>query len=517
MLIESRCANPKCGKRYTVADSFAGKSVKCKACGESFTVARAEDSVHEPAWDDAPKPKPVLSSPTIPPNSTIGRFVVREKVGAGAFGTVYRAHDPHLDREVALKVPNPGVMSDPNRAERFLREAQIAARLWHQHIVPVFDAGKDGEQFYIATAFVAGKPLSDGIPESGTEFARAARLARELAEALACAHEKGIVHRDVKPQNVMIDKADRVLLMDFGLAALQHEEVTRLTQDGAILGTPSYMAPEQARGQSAEVTPAADQYAVGVVLYELLTGEVPFKGRANVILHHVLHTEPGPPSARRPDVPADLEAICLKAMSKRPEGRHASCAALADELRRWQERAAAAPPASAALRADSKLPRPWAVVARLLCVVALVALAVSAETSAPKPPRVPSRPLLTAKDYWNAGKKAKALLTINHDKTVSSAAFSPDGTRIVTGCDDKIARVWDAKSGKERRALEGHTGTILSVAFSPDGARRHRECRQHSESVGRRHRKRTAHAHGAHGERVVRVVQHRRHSHCYRQ
>lgn len=396
---------------------------------------------------------------------------MRAKVGAGASGTVYRAYDPQLDREVALKLPNPGVMTDANRAERFLREARIAARLWHQHIVPVFDAGKDGEQFYIATAFVDGQPLSESIPERGTDFARAARLARELAEALAFAHERQIVHRDVKPQNVMIDKRDRVLLMDFGLAALQREEEARLTRDGAVLGTPAYMAPEQAKGQSADVTPAADQYAVGVVLYELLTGEVPFKGPIATVIHNVIRTEPEPPSARRPDVPADLEAICLKAMSKRPEHRYASCAALADELRRWQERAAAAPPASAVPRRDSGLPRPWAVVARLLCVAAVVALALHAETRGPNPRGAPPRPALAAKDYWIAGAKVKALLTINHDKAVYCAAYSSDGSRIVTGCEDKVARVWDAKSGKQLSEFKGHTGFVNSAAFSLDGAR----------------------------------------------
>ena len=472
MSIESRCANPMCGKRYTVADSFAGKSVKCKVCGDTFTISRTEESVHEPAWGDEGKtvPKPALSAPTVPANATVGRFVVRAKVGAGASGTVYRAYDPNLDREVALKLPNPGVMTDPNRAERFLREARIAARLWHQHIVPVFDAGKDGEQFYIATAFVDGKPLSDDIPERGTDFARAARLARELAEALAFAHEQQIVHRDVKPQNVMLDKRDRVLLMDFGLAALQREEEARLTRDGAVLGTPAYMAPEQAKGQSADVTPAADQYAVGVVLYELLTGEVPFKGPIATVIHNVIRTEPEPPSARRPDVPADLEAICLKAMSKRPEDRYASCADLAAALRHWQERAAAALPATAVPGRDSKLPHPWAVVARLLCVLAVVGLAIYADASARKhaPPVVRG---LTAKDYWSAGTKAKVRTSLDHSKAVSCAAFSPDGTRIATGGDDKIARVWDAKSGKELRAFEEHTGTILSAAFGPDGAR----------------------------------------------
>jgi hypothetical protein len=327
MSIESRCANPECGKRYTVAESMAGKSVKCKACGQTFVIAA-----------DPSATVPNVSRPSVPTATltSVGRFVIRAKLGAGAFGTVYRAYDPQLEREVALKVPNPGVMTDAKRAERFLREAKAAARLRHPHIVPVFDAGKDGDQYYIASAFIDGKTLADDIPERGTDFARAARLARELAEALAYAHEEGIVHRDVKPQNVMIDKQDRLHLMDFGLAARQEEEA-RLTRDGTVMGTPAYMAPEQARGNSADVTPAADQYAVGVVLYELLTGEVPFKGPMATVLHNVIHTEPDAPRKLRPRVPADLETICLKALSKRPEDRYEDCQALADDLRRWQE------------------------------------------------------------------------------------------------------------------------------------------------------------------------------------
>ena len=150
MPIESRCANPECGKWYTVAEPMAGKTVKCKACGGTFVIATDPN---------ATAPAPARSSlPTSAP-STVGGFVIRARLGAGAFGTVYRAYDPQLAREVALKVPNPGVLTDATRVERFLREAKAAANLRHPHIVPVFDAGTDGDQYYIASAFVDGKPL----------------------------------------------------------------------------------------------------------------------------------------------------------------------------------------------------------------------------------------------------------------------------------------------------------------------------------------------------------------------
>jgi predicted oxidoreductase (fatty acid repression mutant protein) len=334
MSVEIDC--PKCRKRYPVPPAAAGKRLKCKACGETLVAGASKtqaDDVLEPAWGDTAKPA-VATAPTAGMPTTIGRFAIRGKLGAGAFGTVYRAYDPQLDRVVALKVPNPGVMTDAKRAERFLREAKAAANLHHPHIVPVFDAGKDGDTLYIASAFIGGKPLSDAIPEGGTDFPRAARLARELAEALAYAHEQGIVHRDVKPQNVMLDTLDRVHLMDFGLASRQ-EEAGRLTNDGAVMGTPAYMSPEQARGQKGDAQPPTDQYAAGVVLYELLTGRTPFSGPPAVVIAAVLTAEPDPPRTHRPNVPKDLETICLKALAKHPEDRYPDCQNLADDLRRW--------------------------------------------------------------------------------------------------------------------------------------------------------------------------------------
>jgi WD40 repeat protein/tRNA A-37 threonylcarbamoyl transferase component Bud32 len=382
MSLESYCSNPTCGRRYVFPSGSAGRSVRCNACGQTF-IAGGTTTVNVPRPPAAPPAPPphapappihiltatapvaparppaapppaiaVMSVESLSPDSLIsgqvnvtlastldtslGRFVVRDRLGAGAFGTVFRAFDPHLEREVALKVPNPGSMDTPKRVERFLREAKAAARLRHPHIVPVFDAGQDGDSYYIASAFIDGQPLAEAISEEGVDFDRAARITRELVEALAYAHGQGIVHRDVKPQNVMLDKQDRVHLMDFGLAA-RHDEEARLTADGTVMGTACYMAPEQAAGQKGEARSAVDQYAAGVVLYELLTGHTPFSGPLAVVIHNVINTEPDPPRKFRPDVPKDLETICLKAMAKRPEDRYADCQELADDLRRWQE------------------------------------------------------------------------------------------------------------------------------------------------------------------------------------
>jgi WD40 repeat protein len=337
------CPNPACGREYRAADTAAGKTVRCPQCKQTIaiplTATATAATVARPSTADDSRP-PLAKPATVntPSLQSVGRFVVKGKVGEGAFGAVYRAFDPQLDREVALKVPHAAVLDSPKRVERFLREAKAAANLRHPHIVPVFDAGSDGGRHYIASAFINGQKLADAVEASdgGLDIDRAARLVRELAEALAYAHEQGIVHRDVKPDNVMLDAADRVHLMDFGLAVKQDAE-SRLTSDGAVMGTPSYMSPEQAKGDTANVGPAADQYACGVVLYELLTGKVPFTGPIPVVIHNQIHTDPDPPTKLRRAIPRDLEQVCLMALNKKPEERYKSCEELADDLRRWQE------------------------------------------------------------------------------------------------------------------------------------------------------------------------------------
>jgi WD40 repeat protein/HEAT repeat protein len=284
----------------------------------------------------------------------IGRYRVRAWLGGGAFGDVYQAYDPQLDRDVALKVPRAGSLDSPGHVQRFLTEARSAAQLRHPHIVPTFDAGHDGTHFYIASAFVRGRTLEAVTEEGRLDARRAAGIVRDLAEALAYAHSLGVVHRDVKPSNVLLDEQGQPHLMDFGLARRrdsvdarqpakgespwwQESQQQKCTQEGDILGTPAYMSPEQAAGRAHKVGPASDQYNLGVVLYELLCGRVPFEGPVPVILYNTVHGVPEPPRQVDPAVPRDLEAVCRKALAKSPGDRYGGCQDLADDLRRWLE------------------------------------------------------------------------------------------------------------------------------------------------------------------------------------
>jgi serine/threonine protein kinase len=246
----------------------------------------------------------VAADPSIP--QQIGRFSIRERLGAGGFGTVYRAYDPQLEREVALKIPQARAL-DEEAMQRFLREARAAASLRHPHIVPIYDLGTHGPYQYIAFAFVEGRTLAQIIEEKGVGFRRAAEIVRDLAEALAYAHRMNIVHRDVKPANVLLDSKGEPHLMDFGLAS-RHNAATRLTREGALLGTPGYIAPEHVQGKSGEALPASDQYSLGIILYELLCGQTPFSGPAEVVLFNALYREPPAPRSLNPDIP--LVVVC---------------------------------------------------------------------------------------------------------------------------------------------------------------------------------------------------------------
>lgn len=275
------------------------------------------------------------SGETGPDMPQLGPHELLEKLGGGGMGVVYRARDLVLHREVALKMMQPDCMDGPGAVERFYREAQAVASLRHPNVVPIHCMGTHHGRHCFTMQLLHGGTLSRPKAPLATDLREIVAFMEKVARGVQAAHERGIVHRDLKPANVLLDERGEPLVADFGLAKVPggHPDATR---PGERLGTPSYMSPEQAAGHSWKATAAGDVWALGVMLYELTTGQRPFAGlEADEVLGQVLTAKPKPPRVVRPDLPVDLERIIMRCLQKQPEQRYACAGLLADALRNW--------------------------------------------------------------------------------------------------------------------------------------------------------------------------------------
>jgi WD40 repeat protein len=465
------------------------------------------------------------------PIDLLGDYALLEELGQGGMGRVYKAWQRRLGRLVALKVIRSGTAATGDDRLRFRTEAEAAARLDHPNIVPVYEVGEHDGYAYIAARYVDGGPLSRHLDRFRDDPCAAARLLAALARAVHHAHERGVLHRDLKPGNVLLewragDPGPPVpYVTDFGLARLLDQD-SGLTQTGELVGTPRYMAPEQASGGAAAITTATDVHGLGAILYALLTGCSPFTG-ASVLetLERVKGTEPHPPRRLNPKVDRDLETICLTCLAKDPRRRYSSALALAEDLESWLgHRPIAARPATTRERL-AKWVRRRPAAAAFIGLGATLVLAVLAGSlwhahvlgeALADSDRLRREGLVRearlndllyvadirkAKETWDSGDLTHLAELLErhrpaegepdrrgfewywlkwclgtrvgtlkaHDGGLLCAAVSPDDRFLVTGDRKGTVKVWDLASRQPLGSLPGHTNEVQRAVFSPDG------------------------------------------------
>ena len=465
-------------------------SIECPNCGQVPLVGGPDATLSfvQPRRDQTKK---------------IAHFSLIRMLGIGGFGVVWLAQDNDLERQVALKLP----ITRDDDTESSLHEARTAATLHHPNIVSVYEVGRDGDQVFIATEYVEGMTLSDALSAGKPKIDRTVEVVSAVANALQHAHDQGVVHRDVKPANILIDKNGKPCIADFGLAKRISADQS-ISADGQILGTARYMSPEQAAGKTSETDHRSDIYAVGVILFQMLTASLPFRGNIRAVLHQKMFEEAPSPRTLEPSLPKDLETICLKCLEREPAKRYQSSSEVAEELQRF----AAGEPIKA--RAISASERAWRwckrrpVVASLgaslllslmigLCGVSAFWLRAEQVAEQNRQALYRSQMNLAAEFVsrgdvsgidqtlerfepadgqpdlrgfeWFYHSQIRSLFVAhwNQGSPVEDVALSNDGSMVASLGTDRGLILFDVASRKRLRTLEIETGRFQALAFSP--------------------------------------------------
>jgi WD40 repeat protein/tRNA A-37 threonylcarbamoyl transferase component Bud32 len=459
-------------------------------------------------------PDETTEGPTWQPGQQLGDYELLEEVAEGGMGVVYKARQISLNRVVAVKMIRAGQLASGAEVERFQREAEAVAQLDHPNIVPLYEVGAQAGQHFFTMKWMEGGCLAQTVVSGQWSVVskegqrRAAQLLETVARAVHYAHQRGILHRDLKPANILLDGHGAPHVTDFGLAK-RIDGDRNLTQSGAIVGTPSYMSPEQAAGETRRLTTATDTYALGAILYELLTGRPPFVAGSPLDLLILVRTqEPTPPSRLQPKLPRDLETICLKCLEKEPAKRYATAAALADDLHRYVTGEPILARAAGWWERGCKwAKRRPAVAALLLLVLAVTALGIGGVVREwRKTERVleqreqalyvnqillagrylagsqPDRagPVLDACPpglrhwewhYLMRQARPEVLRLRGHTDRVTRVAFRPDGQWLASADLEGWVKLWDAGTGQSLRTWNAHPPGVLALVFSADGRR----------------------------------------------
>lgn len=465
----------------------------------------------------------VMDTISLPPQGGVGQgptpfpavagYELLGELGRGGMGVVYRARQTNPHRLVALKMLRQDCIPSAEDVGRFCREAEAVASLDHPNIAPIYEVGRHAGRLYYTMKLIEGGGLDRHLGRFGADPRAAVMLLEGVAAAVCHAHQRGLIHRDIKPSNILLDGDGRPYLTDFGLSRHIQEDLN-LTRTGQVLGTPTYIAPEQIRGQPQMITSRTDIYGLGAVLYTLLTGRPPFEGKnAYEVLERVAETAPRSPRRLNPRVDRDLETICLKCLEKDPAKRYGCAGELGEDLARWLARR----PVQARRASRWERARRWCarypLISGLVALVILlmggvIALLLIHQDRVGRYQYVTEQHLYAAnirlaQVAWNNSNLGRTLELLaatqpapgqwdfrsfewyylsrlahgqhralaGHNRDVYALAFSPQGTLLASAGRDGTVRLWELATGRAQHVLEGHRDEVNTVAFAPDGSR----------------------------------------------